>query len=152
MTDGSGRKRVVGDRSAVVYPPDSTSLMDNRLILTAGPEITDREIHYGLDAIKNGWNEHYADYIERFEKAFAEYVGVRYALTVSSGTAALHLAMRALGIGEGDEVIVPDQTFVAVANAVQFAGATPVMCDVERDTWCMDPESFKSAITERTKA
>jgi perosamine synthetase len=136
----------------VAYPLDGASLIETRLILTAGPEITDREVSYGLDAIKNGWNEHYADYIERFENAFAEYVGVKHALTVSSGTAALHLAMRALGIGEGDEVIVPDQTFVAVANAVQFTGATPVTCDVERDTWCIDPLSFKGAITKKTKA
>ena len=126
--------------------------MRNQRILTAGPEITDREIQYGIDAITHGWNEHSADYIERFEREFAEYIGVKYALTVASGTAALHLAMRVLGIGEGDEVIVPDQTFVAVANAVRFTGGAPVTCDVEPDTWCMDPVSFKNAITPRTKA
>lgn len=126
--------------------------MSHTLILTAGPDITDREIEYGLDAIANGWNHHSADYIERFEQAFADYVGVKYALAMTSGTAALHVALRVQGIGKGDEVIVPDQTFVAVANAVRFCGATPVFCDVEADTWCLDPQSFRAAMTPKTKA
>lgn len=127
-----------------MYKPD-------KLILTAGPSISSKEVSYVLDAVKNGWSFHLDDYIQKFEKAFANYIGRKYALAVTSGTGALHLAMRVLGIGPGDEVIVPDQTFVAVANAVHFVGATPVFCDVEEDTWCINPESFKKAITKRTK-
>jgi perosamine synthetase len=123
-----------------------------KLILTAGPSISQKEIRYGLDAIENGWNEHYQDYIIKFEKKFAEYLGVKYALSVTSGTAALHLALLALGVGSGDEVIMPDQTFISIANAIKWTGATPVFVDVEEDTWCIDPKAFEKAITKRTKA
>lgn len=122
------------------------------MILTAGPSISKKEISYGLDAIKNGWNFHYRDYIEKFQDAFAKYLGKKYAFAVTSGTAALHLAMLALEIGEGDEVILPDQTFISIANAVRWTGATPVFCDIEPDTWCIDPKSFEQAITKKTKA
>lgn len=122
------------------------------MILTAGPSISSKEIRYVTDAVKNGWNFHYRDYIDRFEKAFAKYIGVKYALTVSSGTAALHLAMLGCGITKGDEVIIPEITFVASANAVRYVGATPVFVDVEPDTWCIDPASVERAITKKTKA
>lgn len=122
------------------------------LILTAGPSIAKKEITYVMDAVKNGWNLHYRDYIEKFEKAFATYLGVKYALTLSSGTAALHLACLGCDIGQGDEVLVPEITFVASANAVRYAGGTPVFVDVEPDTWCMDPASVLRAITKKTKA
>lgn len=121
------------------------------LILTAGPSIGQREIQYVLDAVKNGWDFHLDDYIRKFEDKFAKYLGVKYALSVVSGTAALHLAMRVLEVCPGDEVIVPDQTFIACANVVRWVGATPVFCDVEKDTWCIDPASFKKAITKKTK-
>lgn len=123
-----------------------------KLILTAGPSISKKERKFVLDAVKNGWNFHLDDYVLEFEKEFAKFIGVKYALTVTSGTAALHLAMRALGIGPGDEVIVPDQTFIACANVVSFVGAAPVFCDVEKDSWCIDPLSFKKAISKKTKA
>lgn len=123
-----------------------------KLILTAGPSITQKEVRGVLDAAKNGWNFHLDDYIVEFERQFAEFIGVKYAVAATSGTAALHLAMRVLEIGEGDEVIVPDQTFIACANVVNFVGATPVFCDVEKDTWCIDPLSFEKAISKKTKA
>lgn len=129
-----------------------TSFKPKELILTAGPSISQKEISYVSDAVKNGWNFHLGDYIEKFQDKFAEYLGVKYAIAVTSGTAALHLAMRVMDIGPGDEVIIPDQTFVSCANVVRWVGATPVFCDVEEDTWCLNPESFKKAITKRTKA
>jgi perosamine synthetase len=121
-------------------------------ILTAGPSISARETSYVLDAVRRGWNRNWSGYLDRFEQAFAEYVGAKHALATSSGTGALHLALAALGIGPGDEVIVPDLTWVATANAVLYVGATPVFADVEPDTWCLDPASFEAAITERTRA
>ncbi|MBW2097103.1 MAG: UDP-4-amino-4,6-dideoxy-N-acetyl-beta-L-altrosamine transaminase [Deltaproteobacteria bacterium] len=90
--------------------------------------------------------------VEEFEQAFAGYVGARHAVAVSSGTAALHTAMFALGIGHGDEVIVPPITFVATANAVVFQGGTPVFADVEAGTLLMDPQQVQEKITSRTKA
>ena len=87
-----------------------------------------------------------------FEEKFPDYCGCKYGIAVSNGTAALHLALRVLGIGEGDEVIVPDLTFAATINAVLHSGATPVVVDIENDSWCIDPEKIEKAITPRTKA
>ena len=90
--------------------------------------------------------------VERFEEEFAEYVGARYAVAVGSGTAALELALRALGIGRGDEVIVPAYTFFATAEAVNLAGATPVFADVDAHTCHLDAASVEQCITRRTRA
>lgn len=123
-----------------------------KMILTAGPSISAREASYAFDAAKNGWNREWSKYITRFEREFADYVGRKHAIATSSCTGSLHMSLLALGIGPGDEVIVPDITWVATANAVLYVGATPVFCDVNRDTWCMDPISFERCITPRTKA
>ncbi|HEX4000566.1 MAG TPA: DegT/DnrJ/EryC1/StrS family aminotransferase [Pirellulales bacterium] len=125
---------------------------EQRRILTAGPTISQREIDYVLDAVKNGWNEHWSDYLVRFEQSFAQYVGTRFAMATSSCTGALHLSLLALGIGPGDEVIVPEVTWVATASAVSYTGATPVPVDVDPTTWCIDPASAEQAITPQTKA
>jgi perosamine synthetase len=122
------------------------------MILTAGPSISARESSYAADAARNGWNREWSKYITRFEQEFAAYVGRKYAISTSCCTGALHLSLLSLGIGPGDEVIVPDITWVATANAVLYAGATPIFCDVEPETWCMDPQSFERLITPRTKA
>jgi perosamine synthetase len=90
--------------------------------------------------------------VEEFERVFADFVGVKYAVAVSSGTAALHAAMYAVDIGPGDEVIVPPMTFAATANAVVFQGGTPVFSDVEEDTLLLNPEIVEKKITRRTKA
>jgi len=123
-----------------------------KMILTAGPSISAREATYAFDAAKYGWNDQWAKYLKAFEQSFAEYIGVKYALATSSCTGALHLALAALGIGPGDEVIVPDITWVATGNAVLYVGATPVFADVDPETWTLDPASFRSKITPRTKA
>jgi perosamine synthetase len=123
-----------------------------KLILTAGPSITQKEIDYVNDALINGWNEKWGDYIKRFEQAFCEFIGVKHALSTSSCTGALHLSMLGLGIGKDDEVIVPDISWVATASAVSYLSAKPVFADVLPDTWCIDPESIERRITKRTKA
>jgi dTDP-4-amino-4,6-dideoxygalactose transaminase len=87
-----------------------------------------------------------------FEKAFAEYHGARHGIAVTNGTAALEVTMAALGIGPGDEVVVPDFTFIATASAVLFANALPVLVDVDPHTYCLDPTLTEAAITPRTKA
>jgi perosamine synthetase len=122
------------------------------MILTAGPSISEREAVYALDAARHGWNNEWSKYLKRFEQEFANYVGVKHALATSCCTGALHLSLLALGIGPGDEVIVPDSTWVATANAVLYTGATPVFADVQAASWCLDPGSFESLITPRTKA
>jgi perosamine synthetase len=90
--------------------------------------------------------------VERFERAIADFTGARHAVAVSSGTAALHAAVYALGIGPGDEVIVPPMTFVATANAVVFQGGTPVFADVDPGTLLLDPAEVERKITPRTRA
>lgn len=124
----------------------------NKFIPVSEPSITQKEIDYVTDAVKSGWVSSLGHYINEFEKKFAKFVGTKYALTTSNGTTSLHLALVSLGIKRGDEVIIPDLTFIATANAVAYTGAKPIMVDVENDTWCIDPESIKKSITTRTKA
>jgi perosamine synthetase len=115
------------------------------------PSIGARERELVLDAVDSGWVSSIGKYIDEFETAFARYCGTEFALTVSNGTTGVHLALATLGLGPGDEVIIPDLTFVATANAVAYTGATPVFADVDPDTLCMDPLSVEFLITERTK-
>ena len=98
------------------------------------------------------WISSSGDYIEKFETGFSEYSDCQYGAAVSNGTVALHLALVALGIGKGDEVIVPDFTYAATINTVIHANATPVIVDVEEDSWCIDPNEIEKAITSKTKA
>jgi perosamine synthetase len=91
-------------------------------------------------------------YVSDFERAFSKYCRARYACAVMNGTAALHLALRALGIKSGDEVLVPTLTFVASVTPVSYCGAKPVFVDCRPDTWCMDTEDLRKKITRRTKA
>lgn len=132
------------------------SILENRRdtekILTAGPSIGPLERTYCSDAVANGWNAHHSDYLNQFEKDFASYIGAKYAVATSSCTGALHLALLALGIGEGDEVIVPEITWVATASAVAYVGAIPIFCDIDPDSWCISVESIRSRITPKTKA
>ncbi len=116
------------------------------------PSITNKEIDYVTDAVSSTWVSSLGKYIDQFEKDFAEYCGSKYAVTTCNGTVAIHLALVALGIGEGDEVIIPDLTFIATANAVIYAGAKPVVCDIDPYNLCIDPNQIESLITSRTKA
>lgn len=90
--------------------------------------------------------------VMRFEVAFSKYIGTKYAVAVNSGTAALHAALLAAGVGRGDEVIVPSFTFVATAEVVALIGAKPIFVDINHETYCMDPEEVEFAITSRSKA
>jgi perosamine synthetase len=128
-----------------------TSNASNRIYYTK-PSITALETSYAADAAANGWGEHCYDYIIRFEQAFREHLGVRHAIATSSCTGALHLGLAALGIGAGDEVILGDINWIASAAPITYLGATPVLVDVLRDSWCIDPEWAEAAITPRTRA
>jgi len=118
----------------------------------AGPWITQKEIDYVTDAVANAWFGNANIYHERFEKAFAEYIGVRYAITLPSCTSAIHLSLLALGVGPGDEVIVPDVTWIASSAPISYVGATPVFADINAKTWCLSAKSFENYSTSRTKA
>lgn len=116
------------------------------------PALDGREEKYVLDAVRSGWISSLGQYVTRFEAQFAAFCGVEHAVSVCNGTASLHLAIHALGIGPGDEVIVPSLTFVASANAVAYTGARPVFADVDAQTWCIDPEDAARLVTPRTRA
>ena len=118
----------------------------------AGPDLSPLEEEYLLDAFRSGWISSLGPYIERFEREFAEFCEASYAVAVSNGTVALHLALLAAGVGPGDEVIVPALTFVATAAAVVHAGATPVFVDSEPEIGTMDPVCVEKALSPKTKA
>jgi perosamine synthetase len=121
-------------------------------IPVAGPWITEKEVAYVTDAARHGWYDRANEYIDRFESAFANYVGRRFAISLPSCTSGLHLSLLALGIGPGDEVIVPDITWIATAAPINYVGATPVFADIDPKTWCMSAETIKAKVTPRTKA
>lgn len=124
---------------------------NKKLILTAGPSITNLEKKYVNDAVSNGWNENFNGYLIKLENTFKKFFKMKYALPTSSCTGALHLILLGLGIKKGDEVIVPDMTWVATASVVKYVGAKPVFVDIDKDTWTMCPESLKKKITSKTK-
>ncbi len=123
-----------------------------RKIPVSKPALIGRENEYVMDCLDSTWISSNGKYIDMFENKFAEYLGVKYALSCCNGTAALHLALLALGIGKGDEVIIPTLTYVATANAVRYTGAEPVLADAEPGTWNIDPDNIAALITEKTKA
>ena len=125
--------------------------MTNRILYTK-PSITDLETQYAADAAANGWGERCYDYIVRFEKLFREYTGTTHAIATSSCTGAMHMGLAALGISEGDEIILADTNWIATAAPIVHLGATPVFVDVDKHSWCIDPQAAANAITPRTRA
>jgi perosamine synthetase len=122
----------------------------NRIEL-AQPDLGGNELAYVTQCVASGWISSHGEFIARFEADFARFVGVEYAVATNNGTTALHLALVALGVGPGDEIIVPTVTYVATANAVAYCGATPVLVDVEPGTLNLDIGLVEQAITPRTK-
>jgi len=121
-------------------------------IQVARPDMSHREFRSILDAFLSSWISSKGPYVDKFEQEFRAFIGTDHGIAVSNGTVALHLGLLALGIGPGDEVIVPDLTFAATINAVLFCGATPVIVDVDRQTWGISLAGVQQAVTPRTKA
>jgi perosamine synthetase len=130
---------------------DAADRTGRRLIPVSSPSFVGNEREYVLDCMDSGWVSSAGGYVDRFEAAFADFCGVKHAVACCNGTAALHLSLLALGVGPGDEVIVPTLTFVATANAVTYCGARPVFVDSEPATWNLDPSQVEAKITPRTK-
>jgi len=116
------------------------------------PSLSGREREYVNECLTTEWISSKGRFVPEFEGQFASRIGVQHATSVCNGTVALHLALVALGIGPGDEVIVPTLTYIASVNAISYTGATPVFVDSLPDTWQMDPQDVRSRITPRTKA
>jgi len=129
------------------------ALFDTRIYLPVSePNLSGNELKYVSECILTGWVSSAGKYVTRFEQMFAKFCGTKFGISSSNGTTALHLSLLSLGIGPGDEVIVPSFTFISTANAVVFTGATPVFVDSEMTTWNIDPQKIEQAITTKTKA
>ncbi|NPV29986.1 MAG: DegT/DnrJ/EryC1/StrS family aminotransferase [Firmicutes bacterium] len=115
------------------------------------PDLDESDIEAVIEVLRSG-RLALGQRAEEFERLICEYIGVEHAVAVSSGTAALHLIVRALGIGPGDEVLVPSFTFAASVNVILYVGATPVFVDIDPETYCLDPQELERKITPRTKA
>lgn len=116
------------------------------------PLLGGNELKYITDAVSTGWISSSGSYVTAFEESFAKYCGVKYGVAVCNGTVAIHLALSALGIGKGDEVIIPSFTMIATAFAVCYTGAKPVFVDADKDTWNIDVARIEDKITSHTKA
>jgi perosamine synthetase len=127
-------------------------LTPTKFIPVCEPTLGGNELKYVTDCVKTNWISSHGKYIEDFEKQFANYCNVSQGIACSNGTTALHLAIEAMGIGRGDEIIIPTFTMVASCNAVIYSGAKPVLVDSELETWNMDPEKIEEKITPKTKA
>jgi perosamine synthetase len=120
-------------------------------IMVAQPKMIGNERKYVLDCLDTNWISSNGKYISAFEEAFAKFCDVKYAVATNNGTTALHLALVALDLQPGDEVIVPTVTYIATANAVRYCGATPVLVDVCTDTMNIDPNEIEKKITAKTR-
>lgn len=122
-----------------------------RFIPVNQPDLSPKAREYVLDAVSSGWVSSAGPYIKRFEEAYAKWLGVNHAVTVVNGTAALHLALAALDVGPGDEVIMPDLTIISCPLAALYCGATPVFVDVDPITFTIDPQKIEKKITKKTR-
>jgi dTDP-4-amino-4,6-dideoxygalactose transaminase len=113
------------------------------------PSIGDLEFEYVADAVRSGFVSSVGAYVGRFEEEFAAAVGAKYAVACATGTAALHIALKILGVGPGDEVVVADFTFIGSVNPVAYLGAEPLFVDSERETWNLDPELLVDHLAQR---
>ena len=126
--------------------------MPDTKISVCEPYLNGNETKYVMDAVSTGWISSSGSYVTKFEEAFSGYCGVKHGVAVCNGTVALHLALAALGIGKGDEVIIPSFTMIATAFAVCYVGAMPVFVDADKDTWNIDVTKIEEKITDKTKA
>ena len=124
----------------------------DKFIPVCEPLLAGNELKYVTDAVATGWISSAGKYVTEFENQFAAYSDCKYGVAVCNGTIALHLALVALGIKEGDEVIVPTFTMIASAFAVCYTGAKPVFVDADPDTWNIDVKKIEEKITPHTKA
>ena len=141
-----------GGTKVVRTPATPLTLHHDRFLPVAEPDLSTLEESMVMAAVQSGWVSSLGEYIGRFEAEFAEFCGTRYAVSTCNGTAALHLALAAGGVGPGDEVIVPALTFVATAAAVKHAGATPVFVECEPEIGTMHPAAIEGAVSSQTKA
>ena len=150
----SATKKKEGSQTLVNWsnPKPVTTSRAGGIIPVCEPVLPGNEKKYVIDCLDTNWISSKGKYIDKFENGFAEYCGVDHAVSCTSGTTALHLLLRALGLGPKDEVIVPTFSIIATANAVALTGATPIFTDCEPDHFTIDSDRIESLITEKTRA
>lgn len=148
----SNHKRVIPLVNSDGLIVDFSNIKKTHSIPLIEPFISNKEKEYVNDCLDTGWISSQGKYVHKFEQEFEKLHSGMFAVAVSNGTVALQLAMLAIGIGKDDEVIVPDITFSATINTIIHCGATPVLCEVDSETWCIDPVEIKKLINPRTKA
>ncbi len=131
--------------------PEPRLNQDMPLIHVCEPTLRGNEKKYVMECMDSNWISSRGKFVDAFEDGFADFCGVKYGITTNSGTTALHLNLAALGVGEGDEVIIPSFTMISTANAINYLGARPILVDVEPVTWNIDPDKIEENITERTR-
>ncbi len=131
--------------------PVAEEALTRRIIPVSDPRLDGNELRYLTQCIQSGWISSAGRFVREFEEAFAAAVGCRHGVACTSGTTALHLVLAALGLGPGDEVLIPTFTMIATANAVRYTGAAPVLLDAERETWNLDVGQLADRITPRTR-
>ena len=131
---------------------NSTNYDSIERIPISKPSLGELELEYVTEAVKSSWIGSTGFFVEKLKEEFAQEIGVSHAIPVTNGTVALHLALLAIGIGDGDEVIVPSLTYIAPVNAIRYCGGTPVFSDVHGDSWCLDVSKIENLITPKTKA
>ena len=141
-------------RLELLHELSSNNLLEGELmkrIFVAQPRLAGNEQKYVLDCLETNWISSIGKYIGAFEEAFAKFCGVKHAIATNNGTTALHLALVALNLKHGDEVIIPTVTYIATANAVRYCGATPVLVDVCPETMNINPKDIERRITSKTR-
>jgi perosamine synthetase len=138
--------------ATISQPPAPSAAPARARIPVYRPELSGNEEAYVLDCVRSNWISSHGAYIQRFEEAFRTFTGARQATTVCNGTAAVQVALAALGIGPGDEVLVPSFTYIASVNPITACGARPVFVEIDPDSWQMDARCIPALITPRTRA
>jgi perosamine synthetase len=141
-------RHLIPDPEPVLEPPGG----GRRILPVSEPSLDGNELRYVTDCIQSNWISSAGPYVSRFEEAFARSAGCEFGIACSSGTTAYHLILAALGIGAGDEVIIPAFTMIATASGVSYTGATAVLADAEPVTWNIDVSQVEEKITPRTRA
>src|SRR5687767_13221332 len=150
LSDARRHRPLRGETGAVSRSARQGKLL-SEMIPVSAPVLGERELEYVTECIRSGWISSAGHFLEEFEQRWAAYCGRRYGVAVSSGTAALQVALGVLALEPGDEVILPTFTMIAPAVAVVTRGAVPVVVDAQPDTWCMNVAQLESRVTARTR-
>jgi perosamine synthetase len=151
MTDFAEKKERALRKVKQMAGPEPRINPERPLIHVCEPYLLGNEKKYVMECMESNWISSRGKFVDAFEEGFAAFCGVKYGITTNSGTTALHLNLAALGVGEGDEVIIPSFTMISTANAINYLGARPVLVDAEPRTWNIDPAKIEENITGRTR-